>query len=1301
MRQEALDKKADCLLSSSPVRCGFFFLCAAPYALQKLFPFKEETPTTRHVDTALDAVRATLNSDQLFFHARKDAHGSILNNGLEVLYREAALQRRACILPTLNDCSTDAKQALDRHLRQFGYSPSTESDAIVVAVEQDEGPEGGDDKPRPIDSIAGLIIALCPSQTSDTSRDRGTHTDELAGQLLRLVPLFCQAHTNDRTSTQHSAELAAQVSLIKLFRMAQGESLHKGGRRAADPTPVFRLGADFLHKWFQPAAEACVIFDASSIRFIHPTSSKSSRSGGNPSTGSTSSSKTASSGMGTESIERVAGGMSPSGSESYLMREQTLQRMGLRRKDSTSYVASTNDMEGQPVGLNQEDTPSQSVSSESGDDAEDGGSGDGRSTSTTYPDSDSHSADDDDKGDDDLPPCSTFDQLLQTPQGRVICSYPNSEEKVPLLACHSIEQARFSEIDGNALRRVFAGYFASACQSGHDSKVYLESGQWEGRASQLRKILGMDKNDGVILCAACFDRLQQPSFFTILLLKSPVLISPFEHHLIELIGICLSLALLRARAEDLSRAQSQFIQKVQHELRTPLHAILGVNETVLYTLRTAQMDVGSASSGSGAERGGNRQSDEGEAKRTDVQTTIDYTNEEHKDGEASTHHRVRKPRVRSRTYSDGMASELIADLSGLTESIAAAADTLSALVDDLVDFSIADDNKSESMRASSRSAEISMPQEMSFPGKRIQQRSLVPWQMILSVLSTTAERCWQLFRSQGERGSAGSKLPPPPELIFWADEHRAHLDKRIPVNIDALRRILWKLVANSMDATTHGIVRVEVRHRLIGNDVAESETRLSNTSNEERQPSSSRAQRPTYYRFELIVEDTGKGMSKEFLSGQSAALVCAQSPASKLTPGNLAFPGRIFEAYQKEVPDSTGLGLSLTLCRATAQQLGGHIVATSELGKGSRLTVSLPVLSKLTTSSDPEAEGLPHPQSKQSGSSSGATIQGPVRTAFIGFGSTTLRALRDVLVKDLDIVDATGDLQMPNSSPSSGGVDMFLLIPDDIQGDDDEALAPLLNDVRSHSGNLPMLVCLPLAGHSNQAVPSVVLKAFKRDNNLIKLVQRPLVYHAMRQLESICSLARRPVSNLPSPASDGESHIEQSASAQHAKEQEKLLGTDAQDSPYFEAASAPIQVEHPFKVLVVEDNPINSRILTSLLKRAGLRFLEARDGVEGVELYKKELPAVVLMDINMPRMNGIEATQAMRAVQAPHVPYIAAITALSSEADRVRGFEAGMDAWFTKPLRMGPVVEDLQRRKELHNPGRTPNLSPLPSNNPG
>ncbi len=106
-------------------------------------------------------------------------------------------------------------------------------------------------------------------------------------------------------------------------------------------------------------------------------------------------------------------------------------------------------------------------------------------------------------------------------------------------------------------------------------------------------------------------------------------------------------------------------------------------------------------------------------------------------------------------------------------------------------------------------------------------------------------------------------------------------------------------------------------------------------------------------------------------------------------------------------------------------------------------------------------------------------------------------------------------------------------------------------------------------------------------------------------------------------------------------------------------------------ILVAEDNKTNQQLLTILLSEYGIRFDLAEDGAEAVDLFMKKKYDLVLMDINMPRVDGIQATEKILAFeQEKGVPYtpIVALTANASTADKERFLAAGMDDFLSKPI---------------------------------
>ena len=115
-------------------------------------------------------------------------------------------------------------------------------------------------------------------------------------------------------------------------------------------------------------------------------------------------------------------------------------------------------------------------------------------------------------------------------------------------------------------------------------------------------------------------------------------------------------------------------------------------------------------------------------------------------------------------------------------------------------------------------------------------------------------------------------------------------------------------------------------------------------------------------------------------------------------------------------------------------------------------------------------------------------------------------------------------------------------------------------------------------------------------------------------------------------------------------------------------------------ILLAEDHRLNRRLALTLLERRGHRVTVAVDGVEALDAIERGPFDLVLMDIHMPNMDGLEATRRIRAADAPWstVPIIA-VTALSSPDDRERCFAAGVDEFVEKPLRIELLEEAIRR----------------------
>ena len=114
-------------------------------------------------------------------------------------------------------------------------------------------------------------------------------------------------------------------------------------------------------------------------------------------------------------------------------------------------------------------------------------------------------------------------------------------------------------------------------------------------------------------------------------------------------------------------------------------------------------------------------------------------------------------------------------------------------------------------------------------------------------------------------------------------------------------------------------------------------------------------------------------------------------------------------------------------------------------------------------------------------------------------------------------------------------------------------------------------------------------------------------------------------------------------------------------------------------ILLVEDTEAVSMLVQDYLETIGYRVVVAKDGWEGISQAKHLRPDLILMDIQMPLLNGLDATRKIRAEAGlEHVPIIA-LTALAMPGDRERCLVAGMNEYLSKPIRLNTLVEMIQR----------------------
>lgn len=478
------------------------------------------------------------------------------------------------------------------------------------------------------------------------------------------------------------------------------------------------------------------------------------------------------------------------------------------------------------------------------------------------------------------------------------------------------------------------------------------------------------------------------------------------------------------------------------------------------------------------------------------------------------------------------------------------------------------------------------------------------------------------------------QIPPPPEIICttgpggWANlpEDKFNFD------CESLTRIASKVVANALQATEFGLVTVNLGVRQP--PVSQNERRNSFTIND----------------LHLTVTDTGRGMSKDFLKQR------------------IFRPFRDLDSFVE-----FGSGFSLSICSALMIRLGGRINVSSEIGKGSKFDFIFPL----------RGQAAPSAPTIKVRTSAMCSLDGPQsRDSFLAFcekasqqyGATYLGDCRanPQLLEQADLVMIAGEatwkederaeiVKFLTSRPNRKSSQILLELPNRAFGDPPHSLKSELKQF--------WLDTLPAV----QIYRPFALPDLEILQDIFTALSTGCAVHTPAFLAGKAKTAK-------DPSSQGRSEKQTTAEPSEDKliVESKDIKADKRETD--KAAS---RGEERFRCLVVEDNPLNARILVTLLRRAGIEYLEAADGIEAVDLFRQYRPQIILLDINMPRMNGFDAAIEMRKIESDdrHAK-IVAVTALSSERDKLRGFDSGIDDWMTKPVRLAQLASDVQNWKQ-------------------
>ncbi len=459
-----------------------------------------------------------------------------------------------------------------------------------------------------------------------------------------------------------------------------------------------------------------------------------------------------------------------------------------------------------------------------------------------------------------------------------------------------------------------------------------------------------------------------------------------------------------------------------------------------------------------------------------------------------------------------------------------------------------------------------------------------------------------------------------------------------------LRQILTNLVGNAIKFTHQGEVAVWVELRNAAGG-------WRDRADVPADPPSA-IHHPQFAKLHFSVRDTGIGIKLEDQA-------------------------RLFQKFTQADASTTrrygGTGLGLAIARELVEMMGGEIGVHSGEARGSEFWFTLPLT--VPVGVGPRAYPGPRAHSEGAYPDGGRDALHGVRVLVVDDNTTVLEVLLAQLaaggMRPAAAVDAHTSLKTLWRATEEGDPFRLALLDMTLPDMDGAALGRVMggSDTAQASAMQPqtnLVLLAPLGPKSD--VAGILKMGFVRV--LSKPVRQKEIYEILRALAGRpAEGARRHTDVEPAEDTNGKPV----GTAQHIQGD-----TMAQQSSGSETAPQPA----PKRVLVAEDSPVNQMVALGILKKLGFQADAVADGTEALQALVSKPYDLVLMDIQMPEMDGLEATRRIRdpksAVLNHAIPVIA-MTAHAMEDDRQRCLAAGMNGYVSKPVSPKVLAEEIDR----------------------